>query len=132
VFRALISEKSHIVLVPANLSFAIRIIAYDRAEETDTLLNEVYHRPQTNMMVKRDVILAMTRRGVDYWVSQEIKRFAELTPWERRALIPASYILGDEGKHWRERIRKELNTTDQLFLRWVGEKNNGRLWELPV
>jgi hypothetical protein len=87
VLRDLISQESHILMVPANLSFAIRIIAYDRAEETDVLLNEVYLRPTTNMMVKRDVLLAMTRRGADYWLSQQVKRFPEITPWERRALL---------------------------------------------
>ncbi len=132
VLRELIARESHILMVPANLSFAIRIIAYDRAEETDVLLNEVYLRPHTNMMVKRDVLLAMTRRGADYWLSQQIKRFPEITPWERRALLPASYVLGDEGRHWRERVRKELNPADQAFLRWVGGKNNGRRWELPL
>jgi hypothetical protein len=132
VLRELIARESHILMVPANLSFAIRIIAYDRAEETDVLLNEVYLRPHTNMMVKRDVLLAMTRRGADYWLSQQIKRFPEITPWERRALLPASYVLGDEGRHWRERVRKELNPADQAFLRWVGGKNNGRRWEPPL
>ncbi len=97
VIRALINSRSHILLVQANLSFAIRILAHDRAEETDALLIEVYERPKTNMMIKRDVLLAMTRRGVDYWLSAQLKQFAVVTPWERRALIVASYILSDEG-----------------------------------
>jgi hypothetical protein len=132
VLRDLINRESHILLVPSNLSFAIRIIAYDRSEETDVMLNEVYHRPYTNMMVKRDVLLAMTRRGADYWLSRQLKRFPEITPWERRALLPASYILGDEGRYWRERVRKELSPADEAILRWVGEKNNGRIWDLPL
>jgi hypothetical protein len=130
--RALIIERSHILLVPANLSFAIHILAFDRAEENDALLIDVYHHPKTDMMVKRDVLLAMTRRRVDYWLSEQLKRFAVLTPWEKRALIVASYILGDEGRHWRERIRTELQETDRQFMRWVGEKNNGRVWEVPL
>jgi hypothetical protein len=130
--RSLIDRRSHILLVPANLSFAIRILAYDRAEETDALLMEVYERPKTNMMVKRDVLLAMTRRRVDYWLSAQLKQFALVTPWERRALIVASYILSDEGQHWRRRVREGLQDTDALFMQWVGEKNNGQTWELPL
>ena len=106
--RGLILERSHIFLVPANLSFAIRVLAFDRAEETDALLIDVYDQPRTNMMVKRDVLLAMSRRRVDYWLSQQIRSFSVVTTWERRALIVASYILGDEGKHWRDRVRHEL------------------------
>jgi len=130
--RELISQGSHIMLVPANLSFAIRILAFDRADETDVLLIDVYHRPRTDMMVKRDVLLAMTRRGVDYWLSEQLKRFAVLTPWEKRALIVASYILGDEGRHWRDRIKSELHEADRQFMLWVGERNNGRAWEVPL
>jgi Reverse transcriptase (RNA-dependent DNA polymerase) len=130
--RALINEGSHIFLVPANLSYAIRILAYDRAEETDALLSEVYDRPRSNIMVKRDVILAMTRRGVDYWLSAQLKKFNTATAWERRALIVASYILSDEGQHWRRRVREELQDADALFMQWVGGKNSGQLWELPL
>jgi hypothetical protein len=130
--RALIQEKSHIMLVPANLSYAIRILAYDRAEETDALLKEAYDHPTSNMMVKRDVILAMARRRVDYWLSSQLKQFAVVTPWERRALIVASYILSDEGSHWRSRNKHNLQAADSSFMQWVGEKNNGRSWELPL
>lgn len=130
--RALIQEKSHIMLVPANLSYAIRILAYDKAEETDVLLKEVYEHPTSNMMVKRDVILAMVRRRADYWLSSRLKQFAMVTPWERRALIVASYILSDEGSHWRNRAKYNLQDADASFMHWVGEKNNGRSWELPL
>jgi hypothetical protein len=130
--RALSIQRSHILLVPANLSFAIRILAFDRAEETDALLIDIYNRPKTDMMVKRDVLLAMTRRRVDYWLSEQLRRFVVLTPWEKRALIVASYTLGDEGRHWRDRVRSELQEPDQQFMRWVGEKNNGRTWEVPL
>jgi hypothetical protein len=130
--RSLIDRQSHILLVTANLSFAIRILAYDRAEETDALLIDVYHRPKTDTLVKRDVLLAMTRRRVDYWLSEQLRRFSVLTLWERRALIVASYVLGDEDKHWRQRIGSELQQSDKKFMQWVGKKNSGTLWELPL
>jgi len=128
--RKLISQRSHIFLVPANLSFAIHLLAHDRAEETDALLVQIYTEPQ--MMIKRDVVLAMARRGGDYWLSERLKGFAQVSPWERRALIVASYVLGDEGRHWRDGIRRQLQLGDQQFLEWVGSKNNGRVWELPL
>jgi hypothetical protein len=130
--RDLVNEESHILLVPANLSFAIRIVAHDPAEETELMLNKLYQRANANMMVKREVLLAMTCRRADHWLSQQLKRFSEVTPWERRALLPASYVLGDEGRHWRERVKRELNSTDEAVLKWVGAKNNGRVWDLPL
>src|SRR5262249_10809650 len=98
VIRTLIQRKSHIILVPTNLGYAVRLLALDTSEETDALFINLYEQSQINMMLKRDIILAMTRRHVDYWLSEVIKRFSTLTPWEKRALIPASYVLGDEGK----------------------------------
>ena len=130
--RDLITKRSHIVLVPTNLSYAIRLLAFDRAEDTDALLIDLYGRAGTDMLIKRDIILSMTRRRVDYWLSDLLKRFAVLSPWERRALIPASYVLGDEGRHWREHVRDELHELDRGFLTWVGSKNSGRSWELPL
>ena len=61
-----------------------------------------------------------------------LRRFSALTPWEKRALIPASYLLGDEGFHWRQGIKAELHPVDQRFMAWIGSKNSGRLWEIPL
>jgi len=132
VLRDLIRKGSHIILVPTNLAYAVRLVAYDRSEETDSLLVDVYNHPNTDTMLKRDILLAMARRRVDYWLSDVIKRFAVLSPWEKRALIAASYVLGDEGKHWRDGVRPQLSAPDLRFMQWVGGKNSGRQWEVPL
>ncbi|MFO0614783.1 MAG: RNA-directed DNA polymerase [Polyangiaceae bacterium] len=131
-FRALVARESHITLVPANLAFAIRVLAYDKAEDTDVLFIQLYNRPRTDMMIKRDIILAMTRRRVSYWLSDTLKRYAVLTPWERRALLVSCYVLTDEGKHWRESVKKDLSLVDAAFMRWVAHKYNGRIWDIPL
>ena len=117
--------------MPTNLAYAIRLIALGRSEETDVLLAQLYDRPRSEML-RRDIILALTRRRADYWLSDVLKRFSVLSPWEKRALIPASYVLGDEGRHWRERVRSELSPVDLGFMQWVGSKNSGRQWEVPL
>jgi hypothetical protein len=132
VIRELIQRGSHITLVPTNLGYGVRLLAMDKSEETDALFIHLYEQSKINMMLKRDIILAMTRRRVDYWLSDVIKHFSMLTPWEKRALIPASYVLADEGRHWRERIRDQLSEVDRKFMLWVGTKNNGRQWEVPL
>lgn len=132
VLRDLIRRGSHIILVPTNLAYAVRLVAYDRSEETDSLLVDLYNRPSADTMLKRDILLAMTRRRVDYWLSDVIKRFSVLSPWEKRALISASYVLGDEGKHWRDRVRSQLSPPDLRFMQWIGGKNSGKQWEVPL
>lgn len=130
--RGLIRSQSHVTLVPANMAYAIRLLAYDSSEETDAILIELYGRSDQSMSAKRDIILAMTRRRVDYWLSQMLKQYALASPWERRALIVASYALGDEGKHWRKHVADQLDLVDKAFLQWVASKNNGRQWEPPL
>jgi hypothetical protein len=119
-------------MVPTNAMFAIRILAQDVSDETDALLNSLFSAT-SDMGIRRDIILAMARRSTVYWLSDALKRLAQsATSWERRALIVASYVLGDEGRHWRARVRKELSEVDRRYETWVGSKNNGRIWEIPL
>jgi len=112
--RQLIQHKSHITAVPANMAYAIRLLAYDRNEETDVLFINLYQSLHTDMMLKRDIILAMARRRVHYWLSKVMKQYAVLTPWERRALLIASYVPRDEGKHWRNHVRQQMRNRTQV------------------
>jgi hypothetical protein len=130
--RKLVSDRSHIIQVPTNLAFAIRLLAHDTAEEADALLIELHNSPRVDMMTKRDIIITMTKRRVTYWLSDVMRRYPVLTPWEKRAILVASYTLGDEGKHWRDSIRPQLSVVDAEFLRWVGGKHNGRAWDVPT
>jgi hypothetical protein len=130
--RDLIRRKSHIILVPTNLAYALRLAAFDRSEETDASLIQIFGDSSVDPLLRRDVILAMARRRVDYWLSHVVRRFAILSPWEKRSLIVASYVLGDEGRHWRDGIRRQLSLVDLRFMEWVASKNNGRSWDIPL
>ncbi len=128
--RNLIQTHSYVCRVPVNLAFAIRILAHDNSEEADAVLVQV-HTETSAAMIKRDIILILAMHNVDYWISDCLKRFTSYTLWERRALIVASYILEDEGKYWRDRIRATLSQFDRLILRWAGEnKESGKPLEL--
>jgi hypothetical protein len=129
--RNLISQNSYITQVPANLAFALRVLAYDASDETDGVLTDLYKKP-LDMMIKRDIILIMTRRNADYWISNCRRQYAVLTPWERRALGVASYILEDEGVHWRDDIKKEASPLDRVAMAWAAEKKNSGAWDLPL
>lgn len=119
--RALFDVKSYIVQVPANMAYSVRVLSEDRSDETETTLGKLY-LTQADMIIKRDVILAMAKRGADYWISDVRKRYATLSPWEKRALLVSSYILGDEGKHWRTKIKGALSPADLLVLNWAAER----------
>jgi len=85
-----------------------------------------------NMMIRRDVVTAMAARGRGYWIADRLRDWPGLTSWERRSLLPGTYLLGDEGSHWRQRKRSELHRVDVAFLDWVASKNNGSAWSIPI
>lgn len=131
--RKLIAGHSYITQVPTNLAYALRVLVFDTSEETDTLLAQL-HKQTSSMMLKRDIILMMAHRGSDYWISNCRISFSTLTGWERRAMLIGSYILGDEGDHWRKSIKKDQNDFDQLIMKWIGEAKSkkGAGWRVPI
>ncbi len=131
--RGLLSSNSYITQVPAHVAFAIRVLAADRSEEATIVLSNVY-KLTNSMLVKRDVILVLAYRGIDYWISNCKNSFSTLSGWERRALLMSSYILGDEGAHWRRAVKDDQHMFDQLILRWAGESKSrkGPSWNVPI
>jgi hypothetical protein len=131
--RSLISSNSYITQVPTNLAYALRVLNADPAEETEILMAALYKQP-LNMMIKRDIILMMAHRGADHWISNCRKSYSTLTVWERRAMLISSYILEDEGKHWRDSIKSELNIFEKLILKWASnsKQKNPQNWRVPV
>ncbi len=131
--RSLVLNNSYITQVPANLAFALRVLALDDAEETEVLLASVFRSSQS-MMIRRDVILMMAARRADHWVSNCKNIFQTANGWERRALLIASYTLDDEGDHWRAPIRREQTKFDQLVMTWTGEQKSakGASWRVPI
>lgn len=131
--RKLIAGHSYITQVPTNLAFALRVLVFDDSEETDAILASLY-KQTSSMMLKRDIILIMAHRRSDYWISNCRIGFSTLTGWERRAMLIGSYILGDEGDHWRKSIKKEQSIFDQLVMNWIGESKSkkGIDWRVPI
>jgi Reverse transcriptase (RNA-dependent DNA polymerase) len=131
--RQLISTDSYITQVPCNLAFALRVLATDFSEEAELLLATVYKK-SSSMMIRRDIILLMAYRQADYWLSNCKTTFSTLTGWERRALLIASYTLGDEGKHWRDNVKNDQSPFDKLVLEWTADNKSkkGLAWRVPL
>ncbi|MDC8770125.1 RNA-directed DNA polymerase [Roseateles albus] len=131
--RELIKSGSYITQVPTNLAYALRVLAADPSEEMESLLSQMYKQPLP-MNIKRDIILMMGYRGADHWISDCRKKFSTVTDWEKRALLICSYILSDEGSHWRTKIKRELSQFDKLVLSWAGtsKSTKGVNWKVPL
>lgn len=131
--KELIQNDSYITQVPTNLAYALRVLVNDPSDEVETIFAAVFKKTGS-ILIKRDLILLMAYRGADYWISNCKNNFSTLTEWEKRAVLISSYILGDEGDHWRKAIRKKLNIYDQLVLNWTGNSKSkkGAGWRIPL
>lgn len=129
--RRLVQEGSYIIAVPVNLAYAVRILAYDESGDVDEILTKLY-RDSANLVIRRDIILAMASRGSDYWISDIKNSFATVSPWEKASLLIASYALaGDEGRHWRDSVEGSLSPFQRLILDWASRKTS-RKWEVRL
>jgi len=129
--QKLIKERSHVFRVDVHLAFAIRVLSHSNRPENQALLQQIYDE-RTSPIVRRDILLVFARWGEWYWLSDIRNRFRELSGPERRAFVVASYILKDEGSHWRNHIDKELNPFEAFVLGWAKEKANKLGWVIPL
>lgn len=130
--RDLLRSGSYIAQVPTHLDYAVRLLAHDNSDEADEVLVKVYNE-STSSAIRRDVILAMARKGADFWISDARKSFATVTPWERTALMVSSYTLGDEGRHWRRTLGGSLTPMQEITKTWASTKvGSSSKWEIPI
>lgn len=127
--RGLIQEGSYLLELPIHLVHAVRILAHDRSPDTDRVLNGIYDRKSS--MVRRDVVLAMARRGKTHWVDGQRGSFDQLDGWQKRALLIASARL-PAGRKWRRELGGRLSPMDRLTAEWVSEKAAQASWEVPI
>lgn len=117
----LIRSDSHVFRVDVHLCFALRVLQHKNTEEIQQLLKDIYEERKSEI-VRRDIILIMALWGDWYWLSDLRNQHRQLSAPEKRALLVASYALRDEGKHWRDHIKKELNPFETFILSWAGER----------
>jgi hypothetical protein len=127
---AQIAAGSHVLELGGNRAFAIRIMADGDACEFEEQLAGLFDGAQA--FLQRDIIIAMARWGASYWISDKRTQYDSFHPWVKRALLMASYSLGDEGKHWRDSIRNRLSQFDLLIRDWVADRVQVSGWQLPL
>ena len=117
----LYDSKSHLLSVELNISYFIQAISGRRTLQKEELLIEVFDET-TNPLIRRQIILIMAQWECHYWLSDIKKKYGGLNELEKRALILASYKLGDEGKHWRDHIKDNWNARETIVRDWYANR----------
>ena len=119
----MIKEKHYIMQIQLNLAYAIRVLAKKYCYENEDVLVELYES-ENSILIKKDILTIMTQWECDYWISDLKNRYNTLTTWEKRVFIMSSYILKDEGKHWRNHRKSEFSEIDKIYRDWMSIKSS--------
>ncbi len=120
---ALVKAESHIIQVDLNLAYAIQVLRQRCTQKTETLFVQIF-RKSTSPLVRREIIIAWGGWQHNHSLTDLKKSFSALSKWERRAFIVGSYILTDEGKHWRTHNRESFDPLERLVRDWFGNRKN--------
>jgi hypothetical protein len=128
---ALIRQRSHVLQPELNLAYSVRLIAASEGPEKEEILNRVYAETRSSRL-RADIILIMAKWRASYWLSDLRTRFGNLSAAERRAFIVSSYVLADEGSHWRSHIKQTFSPFEVLVRDWAAERAQLRTWSIPI
>jgi len=127
---SLYEEDSHLLSVDLNMSFYLQALAQNQSARKEEILIEIYDR-KTNPLIKRLILIAMSNWNCHYWLTDLKRKYAGLSEWEKRYFIGSSYVLGDEGRHWRNHIKATWSPMDVLTRDWFSERMRKDQW-LPL
>jgi hypothetical protein len=114
---------SHLLAVELNISFFIQAIGLRHSDVKEKILLDLFDKNSQSPYLRRQIILTMTRWRRHYWLTDIKKSFRSTNEWERRAIIVASYRLGDEGEHWRRNNRRFWDRTETIVRDWTSERS---------
>lgn len=137
--RNLIEEHHYVAQVDLNLAFMIRALSVRHSIENELLLIQLYQSPHSfgsgfAPYIQRDIMLILARWGVTYWLSDQKNYISTAHDWVKRAFIIASYVLGDEGKHWRNGASmRSMGPYEHLIKDWTASKwRSDGSWQVPI
>lgn len=120
-------EHSFLLAVDINLSYYLQALSARYSTEKETVFVAIFDQSNAHY-IRRQIILAMAKWKRHYWLTDVKRRFKTYTEWERRAIIVASYRLGEEGKHWRDHNKELWSLGETAVGDWVAERaRNDRL-----
>lgn len=124
----LIEDESHIIQVDLNLAYALQVMRRRCTQKTETLFVKVFKK-STSPLIRREIIIAWAGWQHNHSLTDLKKHFAALSKWEPRAFIVGSYILTDEGRHWRDHNKKSFDPFELVVCDWFGirKSNNSKV-----
>jgi len=120
----LYEQESPLLSVELNLSYYIQVLGQRRSGRKEEILVRLYDTHQKPLL-RRLILLILADWECHYWLTALKRQFSGFSVWEKRAFILASYVLGDEGEHWRRHAKTGWTLVDNLVRDWFSARYPG-------
>jgi hypothetical protein len=117
-------QESPLLSVELNLSYYIQVLGQRRSGPKEELLVHLFETHQ-KPLIRRLILLILADWECYYWLSAQKRQYPGFSVWEKRAFILASYVLGDEGDHWRRHAKRGWSPMDNLVRDWFRTRYPG-------
>jgi hypothetical protein len=132
MLRKLVVDDSYIIQIELNVAYLIRILGHRQSVENEQALLKIWKKYIDSVMV-RTLVMQVFARWRNYpWLTDIKSSFPTMSKWERKVFIIASYMLGDEGSHWREHNKKDFTPFELIIRDWVKERMVDPKWVIPL
>lgn len=109
---------SYVFALHLHMAYVVRILSDSGTEDDLNFMHKLYAGAPA--FLRKDIILSYTKHKYWYLLSNLRSGFSSMSPWEKRAFLFGSYGLGDEGKHWRDKITVDYDEVDDAMRGWIG------------
>lgn len=123
VLENLITQKSYLIQTDVNLAFTIKLLSLYNTIESSILLNDIYMQTQASL-IKKLVTQAMAKQNNHSWLSDIKNTYSTQDELQKRIFIICSYLLGDEGNHWRTHNQNGFTPIQQIYKDWAGKRKD--------
>ncbi|MDF8262867.1 RNA-directed DNA polymerase [Luteipulveratus flavus] len=128
--RRRIVDGSYFMNLPMNLAYGLRVLRHEQNAENLILAKKIYSSSQAPPFLQRDIVLHMHNWRSSAFISAERRHYQEKHPWVKRAILLSSFLLDDEGAHWRRKTH--FSDFDRIALKWREDKVAQGREEVPV
>lgn len=124
----LVRNESFILKTEINLAYVIRLLARQDTPQARLLVAQIYRDNPSSMLIATLATQAMGRWRVHFLLSDLKRTFSTMNPWQRRAFVVCSLLLGDEGEHWHNHNKAKFDFIEKLYAKWAeGRSASGTL-----
>lgn len=127
-----IINKTHIIQNEINAAYIAKIIGKRSSSSNQSALVSLYSMHNESILVRSTIMRVMAHWKIHPWIRTLKPNFRTMNAWERRLFIISSYILGEEGKHWRKHNSGGFSRFEKLCRDWASNKKINSGWKVPL